>query len=87
MCGIFGVLNNHNLLINKKNVKNSASLMKHRGPDAFDQWGIKNKIELAHLRLAIIDLNVESQQPFFSNFSFLFFLLVFCLLSLVSCFL
>jgi asparagine synthase (glutamine-hydrolysing) len=67
MCGIFGIINNNDLKIDKRKVKDSALLMNHRGPDAFDQWGIENKIELAHLRLAIIDLNVESQQPFFSS--------------------
>ncbi len=67
MCGIFGVVNNENIRIRKEAVKKSALLMQHRGPDAFDQWGIKDKIELAHLRLAIIDLNIESQQPFFSS--------------------
>lgn len=38
-------------------------LMKHRGPDAYGQWGIDNRIQLAHLRLAIIDLSRESDQP------------------------
>jgi asparagine synthase (glutamine-hydrolysing) len=68
MCGIFGVLTNSALkVINKVKIKESASLMQYRGPDAYGQWGIENKIEFAHLRLSIIDLNPESNQPFFSN--------------------
>ena len=68
MCGIFGILNfKESTDIDKAKVRESAKLMKHRGPDAYDQWGISGKIELAHLRLAIIDINPESNQPFFSN--------------------
>ncbi len=68
MCGIFGIITNTDTSgINTAKVKESAMLMRHRGPDAYGQWGIPGKIELAHLRLAIIDLNKESNQPFFSN--------------------
>ena len=68
MCGIFGaVINNHSSFIDKDKCKNAAVLMKHRGPDAYGQWGIAGKIELTHLRLSIIDLSPESSQPFFSN--------------------
>ena len=68
MCGIFGIINYGKLsIIDKVKIKESALLMKHRGPDAYGQWGIDNKIELAHLRLSIIDLSPESNQPFISN--------------------
>ena len=67
MCGIFGITNYHNLALDTKLVTESSKLMQHRGPDAFGQWGIKNKIELAHLRLSIIDLDSSSNQPFFSD--------------------
>ena len=68
MCGIFGIKNIATPInIDKDDVKISALLMKHRGPDAYGQWGINDKIELAHLRLSIIDLHKESNQPFFSN--------------------
>ena len=68
MCGIFGIITNSNSSgIDGVKVKESALLMRHRGPDAYGQWGIPGKIELAHLRLAIIDLNEESNQPFFSS--------------------
>lgn len=68
MCGIFGIITKSELkIIDKIKTKESASLMLHRGPDAYGQWGIENKIELAHLRLSIIDLKPESNQPFFSD--------------------
>ncbi|MCF8320863.1 MAG: asparagine synthase (glutamine-hydrolyzing) [Flavobacterium sp.] len=68
MCGIFGIITNHDSeVIDKQKVKQSSILMNHRGPDAYEQWGIEGKIELAHLRLSIIDLSTESNQPFFSD--------------------
>jgi asparagine synthase (glutamine-hydrolysing) len=67
MCGIYGIVNNNSLSIDKEAVKNSAMLMKHRGPDAYQQWGLDKKIELAHLRLSIIDLTSSSNQPFISS--------------------
>ncbi len=67
MCGIFGIINNKNSLINKKLITESAKLMQHRGPDSFGQWGIDNKIELTHLRLSILDLSKDGDQPFFSS--------------------
>ena len=68
MCGIFGAIAKADTSeIDKGKIKDSALLMSHRGPDAFDQWGIPNKIELAHLRLSIIDLSKENNQPFISS--------------------
>ncbi len=67
MCGIFGIIHSEKKVINKDLFSKSAKLMHHRGPDAYGQWGIENKIELAHLRLAIVDLKKESNQPFFST--------------------
>lgn len=68
MCGIFGIKTKFDSVqIDKDRVKESANLMRHRGPDAYGQWGLKNKIELAHLRLSVIDLSPQSNQPFFSK--------------------
>ncbi|MBM3453656.1 MAG: asparagine synthase (glutamine-hydrolyzing) [Bacteroidetes bacterium] len=67
MCGIFGVINDQNKEIDRDLFKISAKLMNHRGPDSYGQWGIDNHIELGHLRLSIIDLKAESNQPFFSS--------------------
>lgn len=68
MCGIFGVFNiNNSDSLDKQKIKESTLLMKHRGPNAFGQWGIDKVVELAHVRLSIIDLAPESNQPFVSN--------------------
>ena len=68
MCGIFGLITHSSKeSIDKNKVEQSAKLMHHRGPDAYGQWGIENRIHLAHLRLSILDLRKESNQPFFSN--------------------
>lgn len=66
MCGIFGIINFHDKTIDKQLFESSAKLMTHRGPNAYGQWGIPNKIQLGHLRLSIVDLKAESNQPFFS---------------------
>lgn len=66
MCGIFGIINSQNKEINKHLFESSAKLMHHRGPNAYGQWGIDNHLELGHLRLSIVDLKPESNQPFFS---------------------
>jgi len=67
MCGIFGVINSQNKSINTSLFESSAKLMNHRGPNAYGQWGIANHVELGHLRLSIVDLKLESNQPFFSG--------------------
>lgn len=41
----------------------AAKRMHHRGPDAYGQWGLRDAVELAHLRLAIVDLSADSNQP------------------------
>lgn len=67
MCGIYGIINNNNQYINRNLVSDSAKLMKHRGPNSFGQWGIDGKVELAHLRLSILDLTSDGDQPFISE--------------------
>ncbi len=68
MCGIFGVMSYlHTTDVDKEKFRSSALLMKHRGPDFYGQWGIPSKIELGHLRLSIIDLSPENNQPLISN--------------------
>lgn len=68
MCGIFGIARHPaSGVIDRHKVREAAMLMKHRGPDAYGQWGIADAVEFAHLRLAIIDLSPESNQPFLSG--------------------
>jgi asparagine synthase (glutamine-hydrolysing) len=67
MCGIFGIINAESKEIDREGFEKSARLMHHRGPNAYGQWGIDNHVELGHLRLSIVDLKPESNQPFFST--------------------
>lgn len=65
MCGILGYITSNK--ISKKNFKDSLKLISHRGPDNFDTYfkNLKNKkIALGHVRLSVIDLSKNSNQPF-----------------------
>ena len=65
MCGILGLVTSNK--ISKKNFKDSLKLISHRGPDNFDTYfkTLKDKkIALGHVRLSIIDLSKNSNQPF-----------------------
>jgi asparagine synthase (glutamine-hydrolysing) len=65
MCGILGIYGfSVSKPINKQLLSESLLTMQHRGPDANDVQIISNNCTLAHLRLAIIDLKPESNQPF-----------------------
>lgn len=65
MCGITGVWNFNSELIDKKNFEIFTNSIKHRGPDHLGLHFNTNKnIALGHRRLAIIDLEVSSNQPF-----------------------
>jgi asparagine synthase (glutamine-hydrolysing) len=65
MCGIFGIINN-----NQKHkfepgvIKSAVSKMRHRGPNAEVIIEIDKDVTFAHLRLSIIDLSPENNQPF-----------------------
>ena len=67
MCGISGIINFDGQPVEPVLVNTMMDAMKHRGPDAYQQWGLDKKIELAHLRLSIIDLTSSSDQPFISS--------------------
>ncbi len=67
MCGIFGIIGDGKRSIDPIKVSLSAQQMHHRGPDAFGQWGVPDQVELAHVRLAIVDLSADSNQPFISS--------------------
>ncbi|MGG7174118.1 asparagine synthase (glutamine-hydrolyzing) [Clostridium neonatale] len=64
MCGISAFVNKklNNIELNKI-LKNMNDLIKHRGPDG-EGYYIKDNFGLGHRRLAIIDLNQNSNQPF-----------------------
>jgi asparagine synthase (glutamine-hydrolysing) len=65
MCGIVGVyLNNKQLEVSKIGLERAVSLIHHRGPDANGIKIINNHVGFGHVRLSIIDLSEESNQPF-----------------------
>lgn len=65
MCGIAGIINIVNSQkINIDRFESSLLKMKHRGPDSYAVKLINENVILGHLRLSIIDLTDNSNQPF-----------------------
>jgi len=62
MCGIVGFMGTGNIDI----LNNMTNAIKYRGPDAQASY-IDNNIALGHVRLSILDLRPEANQPMFSN--------------------
>jgi asparagine synthase (glutamine-hydrolysing) len=66
MCGIAGYISINNA-ITEQQLKQSAALLQHRGPDAEGfYFSDDKKVGLAHRRLSILDLSVAANQPMFS---------------------
>ena len=64
MCGIAGIFQLDNKLVDKAELKRMAQLLKHRGPDGEGFWvNSQKKIGLAHRRLSILDLSEAGKQP------------------------
>ena len=68
MCGIAGIYNQTSRVpVRQQELAAMLQTMPHRGPDASGSWRSVGGIGLAHVRLAIIDLRPESNQPFVSS--------------------
>ena len=69
MCGIAGIYvqTGRQQHVEEQELKTMLRTMPHRGPDASGIWCAAEGIGLAHVRLAIIDLRPESNQPFISS--------------------
>lgn len=68
MCGIAGIYNQTSgQSVTEQELAAMLRTMPHRGPDASGIWRGAQGIGLAHVRLAIIDLRPESNQPFASS--------------------
>ena len=66
MCGIFGIYSKKkSTVINKNRFTDSLKIISHRGPDNINSH-FHNSNALGHVRLSIIDLNKNSNQPFHS---------------------
>lgn len=65
MCAIFGIYNISNQIdFIEFDISDALKLMNYRGPDNSSIKVFKRNAVLAHSRLSIIDLNIESNQPF-----------------------
>lgn len=74
MCGIAGYIGKSP--IQKKQILDTISVMKNRGPDHQDYISFSNGeffVTLIHSRLSIIDLDSRSNQPFFDEHCILVF--------------
>lgn len=64
MCGIIGIFQpNKN---NKQQLLNLIKSIEHRGPDNTGVWS-NDHVSLGNTRLKVVDLNEDSNQPFFSK--------------------
>jgi len=62
MCGIVGVINYGEYIVDKYQLQKMNNILAHRGPDFGDVF-IDGNVGLGHRRLSIIDLSPESNQP------------------------
>ncbi len=67
MCGIGGIININNSKIDPEIANNIKTSLEHRGPDNSSIKHISETVSLVHTRLAIIDIDDRSNQPFHSD--------------------
>ena len=66
MCGIAGIINFNDEVIDPLKLKGMTDSISHRGPDGEGQW-IEDNIGIGHRRLSIIDLSSAGNQPMLSS--------------------
>lgn len=65
MCGFLGEIKYDDVPVKAEEFAYALDLMASRGPDARGIWsGDRGRVMLGHRRLAVIDLDVRSNQPF-----------------------
>ena len=67
MCGIAGIYSKKKIENIHTRMDKMISCMKHRGPNNQSIEVISDGIAFAHVRLSIIDLDIASNQPMYSN--------------------
>lgn len=67
MCGIVGVISNHESLNIINDVQTMMDVIKHRGPDDNGKVIFNQKVALGHVRLSILDLSSNGHQPMYSK--------------------
>ena len=66
MCGIAGIVGLKDKVVSDTKIRSMNECLKHRGPDAKGVF-VDDHVALGHLRLAIIDLSEDANQPFFDT--------------------
>jgi asparagine synthase (glutamine-hydrolysing) len=66
MCGVFGVLKHGAGALDERRLDLTVRLLRHRGPDHNARF-VGERIGLAYTRLALLDLNPRSNQPFWDR--------------------
>lgn len=67
MCGIVAVLDATGKPASVVELERVLATIRHRGPDGLGTWTEVDGVGLGHVRLAVIDLSRDSDQPFVSN--------------------
>ena len=62
MCGIVGIVNLKNKVVDKDILRRMTDALSHRGPDS-EGFYVDNNVGFGHRRLSIIDLSVAAAQP------------------------
>ena len=66
MCGIAGLIGFSGNEVSKSSLRKMIKSISHRGPDGVGEYFSSN-IALGHVRLSILDLTKNGQQPFYSE--------------------
>ncbi|MCY4011090.1 MAG: asparagine synthase (glutamine-hydrolyzing) [Gammaproteobacteria bacterium] len=67
MCGVVAILDSRGKPASPVEIGRVLETIRHRGPDGTGTWCEVDGVGLGHVRLAVIDLSRDSDQPFVSN--------------------
>ena len=67
MCGVVAILDSSGKPVSASELERALETIRHRGPDGSGTWCELDGVGLGHVRLAVIDLSPDSDQPFASN--------------------
>lgn len=67
VCGVVATLDLRGEPASTVELERMLATIRHRGPDGMGTWCESDGVGLGHVRLAVIDLSRDSDQPFVSN--------------------
>ena len=67
MCGVVAILDSSGKPASAVELERMLGTIQHRGPDGSGTWCEVDGVGLGHVRLAVIDLSRDADQPFVSN--------------------